>query len=255
MRWHVSREWFGDRRARVLLLTDSASAWRFRRPLMAAGCAQLNVDGGRAAAAEPRGSLAHWRPDLVLVSVRAAMLQSMSMVLATDGAEPSPSAFLYQSSDRHWSRDASTCRIPFGERERIAGIIALVRFLRGLRNEGMPCVDFADFGAWLARSRHATIVFATMRVPPAGRARAQVLRTWLGKWIDALASPVSGAFCVDAPFDEDGVSCWHSVDDAMRSLDAGPAFGAMPARGRPSPSARRLSVGFAAAPGNESGAT
>jgi hypothetical protein len=119
----------------------------------------------------------------------------------------------------------------------------------------MPCVDFADFGAWLARSRHATIVFATMRVPPAGRARAQVLRTWLGKWIDALASPVSGAFCVDAPFDEDGVSCWHSVDDAMRSLDAGPAFGAMPARGRPSPSARRLSVGFAAAPGNESGAT
>lgn len=111
MRWHVSREWFGDRRARVLLLTDSASAWRFRRPLMAAGCAQLNVDGGRAAAAEPRGSLAHWRPDLVLVSVRAAMLQSMSMVLATDGAEPSPSAFLYQSSDRHWSRDASTCRI------------------------------------------------------------------------------------------------------------------------------------------------
>ena len=249
MKWHVSRSWLADRRARVLLLTDSAAAWRFRRRFADAGCAQVSLDDGASGIASACECIARLRPDLVLVSLRP--LAMPSLIAACGVGEPTP-VLLFQTGAAQWSREP--CPAACGEREQVTGFVALARFLQGMRHEGMPCVDFADLGAWLAGSRRATFVFASARLPPPGAGMAPALRAWLGDRMRPLAAPIAGAFCIDAPFDEDGMSAWHHVHDAMCGIGAAPAFGAMPACDRPRTAARRWSVGLAGMPENSGAA-
>lgn len=245
MRRHVSRRWLADRRARVLLLTDSMAAWRFRRRFVDAGWAQVYLDDDATDIAPACERIARWRPDLVLVSLRSLSMASLAAACGID--EPAP-ALLFQTGAAQWSRQPSPPSLPGSEREQIEGLIALVRFLQGVRREGVPCVDFADLGAWLAGSRQATFVFATGRLPPPGAGMAPALRAWLGDRMRLLNAPIASAFCIDAPFEGNAMSTWHAVHEAMRGLGAVPAFGAMPACDRPRGAARRWSVGLAGMP-------
>ncbi|NCT68770.1 MAG: hypothetical protein GXC76_14185 [Rhodanobacteraceae bacterium] len=259
MDWHASRSWLAERHARLLLLTDSAAAWRFRRTLAGEGFAILRDDGeDETAVAE---AIARLRPHVVVVSPANA-LRLAPTVFAWVESNRGAAGFclfhvagdLYRGMWLHGSHPQLFARLRsphelHSERQRLANVVALVRFLQCVRHPGMPVTDFIHLDAWFeAAMPDSPVVFASQRLPKSRPLPIHDLRSWLHRMRIGIGigSPCRAAFCLDMPFDVEAVAVWDRIRTALDDVGIASAFGAIPARERLPDSAWRLSAGFLA---------
>src|SRR5690606_6615840 len=117
-------------------------------------------------------------------------------------------------------------RMELSARECLTDVVALTRFIQMVRKQGVPSVDFADFGAWLSMAEaDSTVTFVAARERSDCASRYQSKMSQIVPGCSRRSHRFVGAFCANVPSDESALDAWDRVAWQMNRLGISLAFG------------------------------